>query len=360
MKKQLDAAASLLKQCLTQLKVDDLPISNYSRKYFYRYQSTGFSIFDRLTDIVSRGFERRRNQSEPSSIDYGGGLGLISLLIKAAGLGYVDYIDIARESAQDARTIASALKLPADHYHVGELYQVQNELIGRSLRPDMIFSSEVIEHIFDIEAFFDAVAFVIPDGGSVVFSTSANPLNPFVAFNLRRIQRRYEAPAEVFAESYVALRQAYIRNKLNDRRIDASVVLALAARTRGLVFEDIDEILTQFGTTGILPKELADPTNTCDPRNGCWCERLMNPHLLSSSLARRGFGIDVSAGQYVLTGGPFKNWTKLALNKLMVCFGSNALYFAPTYILSGTRLSRNSADIAKICVHGNMASMGHL
>ena len=107
----------------------------------------------------------------------------------------------------------------------------------------------------------------------------------------------------------------------------------LARRTRGLRQLDIIERVEHYVRSGELPKELAHPTNTCDPFTGNWDEHLMDPFELLVRLARHGFTGKVLPGYYPRYGRWSKHAFTGALNVLIAQTGTWSLRLAPHYIL---------------------------
>jgi hypothetical protein len=57
-------------------------------------------------------------------VDYGGGLGLMSMLARRLGVGRVIYNDIYPASCRDAELIARQLGIPANDYVTGHIESV--------------------------------------------------------------------------------------------------------------------------------------------------------------------------------------------------------------------------------------------
>ena len=89
---------------LHQLKDIDyhsLPISDYSRRYILRM----LPVLDYYLDIYHRCLKQmiralRKEPSDITMVDYGGGHGFLSLTAKELGIGRVIYIDINPQAVE--------------------------------------------------------------------------------------------------------------------------------------------------------------------------------------------------------------------------------------------------------------------
>ena len=203
-------------------------------------------------------------------LDYGGGWGLMGLLAKEAGVGQVTYLDIGPGIARAAQGVAEALELPIERFIVGD----ESELAGSF---NSVVSSDVLEHVYNPDRTFAAMAKVCEPGAYVFHQTGANPKNYHQRVTLRRLHLTEEPKLRA------------IRARIIAERIGAND--ALAAATRGLNAADLDAAIEKFRTDGTLPVP-DHPTNTCE-LSGYWLERLMDPYVVAGKLANAGFDAEV-------------------------------------------------------------------
>ena len=155
----LAAASDRLRTKLLDLDSAALGLSDYSRRYLEGTLVNGVSKLNMYAYLLLLAFDGTEEPGLPALgvVDHGGGNGLLSLLAREAGIGTVVYTDIIEESSQDARRLGAALGLEADAYVVGELDDLKEHLGASDVRIDAICSYDVIEHIYDIDAFLRAV-----------------------------------------------------------------------------------------------------------------------------------------------------------------------------------------------------------
>ena len=111
-------------------------------------------------------------------MDYGGGNGLLSLLARESRVGTVIYTDIEAASTADARRLASAIGLQADHYIAGELEDVTRHVRLAGIGVDAVCSYDVIEYIYDIDEYLREVPTISTEPLRLVFASGAKNANP--------------------------------------------------------------------------------------------------------------------------------------------------------------------------------------
>jgi len=322
-------------QLLQRLDVDSLNISDYNKIYFKKHVHCLTYSVNLALQIIETGFRDIDKPIESISIlEIGGGTGILSLLAKWLGFGKVVYSDTFKISCEDFEIISKALSLATDKIIVGGI----DEVFEHNTSIDLIVSRDVIEHIYDPEAFFKTCCKNY-EKSVMVHNTSANLYNLFQMSYFRRIQQKdeLEGNANQFKpgdsqESHYTLRYNFIKSILAD--LDENIIAKLASLTRGKMYSDIEKSVYEFKVSGKFPTELAHSTNTCDPANGNWTEHLLPFEAYESFVDKHKFRID---WKYA----PYDAWRNVGLKKLVILIlnflirntGLLARYLSPAIIL---------------------------
>lgn len=328
---------------LTRLDADGIDLSDYNRGYLKRYQAKLRSNLQKFGYILAWALSTNTKPlGDTVLLEYGGGLGILSLLAAEAGVGTVIYNDIYDVSCVDAETIAVLTKNHAQHYICGDLKDIKSFLREQSLSCDAVVCSDVIEHVYDIDEFLADLQRLSNGPLAVAMSTHANPLNPVLRRALAKKQIEVELEDRTYnrdhkkrdsLESYLSLRKKIIRNcasTLNDDEVDR-----LAAATRGMIDTDIRKAVLIYAETKIMPRTPDHPTNTCDPRTGNWADRLLHPAQLSESFGEAGFDVDILSGYYGTPDGFAKRLIAPLLDTAIRVFRRQGLRLAPYFVLRG-------------------------
>lgn len=210
-------------------------------------------------------------------LDYGGGWGLLGLLAKEAGAGSVTYLDINEGTARAVQTISAVLDLPLASVICGD----ESALHGMGERFNSVVSSDVLEHVYDPDRVFAAIAGVCEPGARVFHQTGANPRSLHQQVTLRRLHQMVEP--DLYAKRREVIAAAGVAAPDVDR---------LAVATRGLDHAGLDAAIAAFKASGAVPTP-DHPTNTCE-LNGYWYERLMEPEAVAAKMSAAGFRADVA------------------------------------------------------------------
>ncbi|MFC2000522.1 methyltransferase domain-containing protein [Chloroflexota bacterium] len=278
--------------CLDPLKLN---ISEYNQHYLQVHQRGLQGSMYRIACVVGGALvKHNRPLSELVLLDYGGGIGLLSLLATRLGVGTVIYNDIYDVSCRDASELGITLGCKADYYVCGDIDDVVSFCQG--LGCDAIVSSDVIEHIYNIDHWLGKLQLLCNDGATVVHATGVSMTH----YPARKWAMREQTLAETRGRKkewgykerdcftpYYADRLKIISNYANTLNEDE--LGRLAYLSRGLAKEDILRAVNHYIETGQSPSPIGHPTNTCDPYTGNWMEHLMNPYYLSEVLRCNGF-----------------------------------------------------------------------
>jgi hypothetical protein len=333
-------AKKILMDKLKKINVDDLAISDYNKRFMGEHLkdlNTIYTILDTYSYLLSLA-----NLTKDSIVmDYGGGSGLLSLLIKETGAITV-YNDIYDVSCHDAQVIANAIGNIADYYIQGDIDDAIQFLTEKRIKCDVIIAYDVIEHIYNITDYFYKLQYISDKSLIVIMASGANSLNPIINRRLMRQQivieneDRPDIKGHKERDSLSAYRK--IREKIiMNENVDGDDLGILVDRTRGMIESDIIKCVKGYLKTGVLPSNPLHSTNTCDPYTVNWAEHLINPYQLKAILDETGFKAKVMSGYYAKNRNLLKECACLILNAGISFLGSQGVRLAPYYIVYGAR-----------------------
>lgn len=276
---------------------------------------------------------------ESTFIDYGGGSGLLSFLAKEIGFGTVVYNDLNMTRVYEAEIISKKINCRIDHYVHGDIEDLINYLNQNEIKPDLICSFDVLEHIFDIESWIASLSKINYDF-VLVFMTSANSRNPIIANRLRKLQIRSEyyggtnnirKDDTFFDNSIFEERRNIIRNRypgLGSNDLDH-----LTLKSRGLKVKGIEKMVEDFIETGVVNYELTHPTNTCDPYTGSWVERLIDLKQLEGIINKQNLRVEFHNSSFAYSKNKILNIAKYILNQFIKFSGPNSLLLSPAFTM---------------------------
>lgn len=344
--RQINGAAERLGPKLEPLQADDLPISELYRNILGETQdnlTVTLQLFGYVLAWSLRGVDKPLE--EVTLIEVGGGLGMLSLLAKEAGVGTVVYNDIYEAACTDAKEVAARLEIPADHYVAGDIEDLLRATRDLDLEIDSVGSYDVIEHVYDIDSYLAQLAQLPGPALTIAMASGANMYKPAYRDWIMPFQRQCELEGREEEGSalyerdtlrpYVKIRQEMIENCAPG--LAEGDVKRLVTHTRGMRQDDIEKTTRAFMDTGSLPPVLVHPTNTCDPYTGNWQEHLMNPNDLVAVLNRAGFDAGWLSG-YFSGRSPIlaKRSAAKVVNAGMRLFNKPGIRFAPYYMIYGT------------------------
>ena len=341
----IDSAASRLHDKLQNLDVASLPISDYNERYLGNKLKGLPNTLRELSFALSWAIASSDIPvDELVLLDYGGGSGTMSLLAKELNMGAVIYNDIYDVSCRDARVIAESIGNQADYYVQGDIDDVMSFLRRESISCTTIVSSDVIEHIYDIEGFLRKLR-ALSDGSLGAFmSSDANMLHPLKNRSLMRMQveaeykrrdKRWGHKERDCLRAYSDVREEMIRGQ--GKGLTEHDIQQLVAATRGMMERDIKDWVDRYVAMGELPPEPNHATNTCDPYTGNWAEHLMDPYLLRDILSEEGFQVEVLGGYYGRPRSAVKRIVADSLNLAIHAFRRQGIRIAPFFALCARR-----------------------
>lgn len=307
---------------LEKLDIEKLKIADHCL-YYLRASHLKRLFFSIQTSahLLYRSIQKSgKNLKEIVLMDYGAGVGTLYMLAKMIGCRLVVYNDLLTEWKDTAYAISSAVNVHVDKYVVGDIEATVDELKNDGINCDIIISRNVIEHIYKLGSFYDAI-FNYNPSALVYSSTTANYYNP--ASNIKHVlwHNKWE-------KVYQAQRKEIIRRLAP--ATTSEELIRLARDTRGLGGADLESYVVNPRLSSDSKKEVSVRTNTCDPFTGVWAE-----HLLKFSEYRELIG----DGRYKISFAPgfwdthykkpWKNLLGWILNPLIKAAGTAGIVLSP-------------------------------
>lgn len=332
----------IFEEKLHAVDVQSLAIAPYCKRYLnHLLQNSKYylSIYASVLDKVKK--ESSKPTVETHLLDYGAGNGLLGLFAKCCGFGKVTINDIDESFLSASKVLANKMNIDVEHFILGDLEDVKKEASSEKI--DALVATDLIEHIYDLDAFVATMASLNPELISV-FTTGSNPENYFKVRQLMKLQNRDEYVGgkaddallfgHVAHESYLKIREKIIKDVAPD--MDEYIILKLAKLTRGKNKSDIINAVKKFKETKELPLLIDHPSNTCHPETGSWTERLMPISTYKSIFRHHQFELQISSGFYNHYQPGLKGTALLFLNKIKLIFG---LKLDPFIFLTGKKLT---------------------
>ena len=300
--------------------INDVSTELYCKKYLTHLLEHTTYYIAIYADVLQKLIEHSsKNKESISLIDYGAGNGLLGIFAKFCGFEKVYINDLDAKFLNASQKLAIQLNIKIDGYILGDISEVQEYF--KYTAPDGIVGTDVIEHIYNLKDFFTCLQQINQSLVSV-FTTASNPENYFKVRMLKKLQLKDELKGgtpddnalfgEYPLEPFIKIREQIIR-KHADNLSDTSI-MDLAKATRGKNEEDIIAVVEQYTISGKLPAPPADDTNTCNPLNGSWTERILSLKEYATLYKSAGFKPKFYNGFYNEYEGGFKKYFKKILN----------------------------------------------
>ena len=344
--KQISNAIEKLFSKLQKLNLSNLPISAYNRAYLKRYINNYPFYTFLYTQLLTKAIKKlKKSISESTFVDYGGGCGMLSYLAKELGFKYVVYNDIYEISIDDTQTISKNMNISIDYFIHGDVTKFVQTINDNNIKPDLICSFDVLEHIYNLEKWFTSIV-DIKSNFSLLFMTSANSSNPYIVNRLKKLQIKaeYKGLEKTVGwkkidlnTSFLEARKKIIRNEFPQLKYDE--VQKLSLKTRGLRKSDIELVVKTYIESGEINYKIKHPTNTCDPFNGNRTENLIDLNPLKIFIKNLDLKVDITNSHYSYSNNKILNIPKYVLNLIITIFGPRHLLFSPTYTLEVEKLN---------------------
>ncbi len=344
MKNRIEKASKILKQKLLSIDFDKyefkIGYENYLKNYIEMYDV----IIQRYMAIIQNNFDNNDLKNK-SFMDYGGGTGILSLLAKLAGIGYVCYVDISKDYADSFSKLAKEINIEVDDVLIANYNELDPER-----QFDVIANYDVLEHIDKPLLCFINLKKHLKKDGVIYMGSGANKYN-YISYYLNIIKHKKVEPLNINSKNHKK-RYEYIRDKYE--LLSKKAVRKLAFATRGLKFSSIDAFIELYLIIGYKPS-LWIKTNTAPPENGVWSEHCFDFFNFAKELNSYFSKAKVELGYYPIAKPkfekpvfnrsklfsliyPFLRYLSLFLAPVLNFFisflpGKSAFYIAPYYII---------------------------
>lgn len=318
----LQEKAEHLFQLMHTIRVNELGLSEHGVLYFVgsHYKRLFFSIQTSAHILYNSITLSKKNVDEVVIMDYGAGIGSLYILAKMIGCKKVIYNDILEEWKQNALLIARAIEIDVDEYIVGDIDQTLEILNQKGITCDIITSRNVIEHIYQLDAFYTSIHLQQPSA-IVYSSTTANFHNP--AMNLQHVVHHTNTE-----KVYLKHRIDFIQAKYPSLKQNS--VLQLAKRTKGFEKKGIQLAAQKFIESGVLPNPINIYTNTCEIEYGVWAENLIPFKMHRKYANKSGFDCAIQPGFWdTHYANKLVNSTTSIFNRIMQLIPSISFLLAP-------------------------------
>ncbi len=329
-------------ETIQKLDTSKLAIDSYS--YYYlnhllHHRKYYLEIYRCVLNHVLKNSTKKK--SEMVVIDYGSGNGLLGFFAKHCGFGTIINIDISEEFCTSQHTLLKTNKLKIDEIFCGD---IESFCKTSSVVPDALIGTDVIEHIYDLEKFFNILS-SININLITVLTTASNDKNWLKKRKLMRIQQKDEWKGNISSETnkeempFREIRRGIVKDIIGSE--SKQEIEKLVTYTRGLNKHDIEEACKKYLMSKELPKPLQHPTNTCDPITGSWTERLLSYQEYHNIYEKYQFKLSVMNGFYNTYQPIPKGSFMCLLNYLIKKTRKLGNFISPFIILVGIRTLRN-------------------
>lgn len=332
------------KRKLRRIDVASLKLSEYPA-YYARHIGNHLdyyvSIYLQVIELAVNA--AKKDVASLTVLDFGCGNGFLGLLAKQLGFKQVWLCDVSPDFLQAAERTAQAAAIELDGFIHGDISVVLTYFQSENVVPDIVLSTDVIEHIYDLENLFQSLQALNPSLISV-FTTASNPNNFRKVKSLHKEQYKDEwighgdltdnnrAEKGFSALSFYEQRKLIISNEFG--QLPTEMVSELARLTRGKAVNDILESVRTYLNSGILPHPPTDVHWVCDPNTGSWTERILPLKTYRGLANRSGFHLHWVNGFYNASGrGALSSLIVRQLNWLLKNSRGVGKFFAPYIVL---------------------------
>jgi 2-polyprenyl-3-methyl-5-hydroxy-6-metoxy-1,4-benzoquinol methylase len=285
-------------------------VQNYLNEYLKSIDNQ-ISYYERIISLAG-------DINNKVILDIGCGFGVFAIVAKKCGAKKVIAIDNDEHFLDAARKVTGMMNsnidirmLPAE-----EIESLKGENI------DVAFSSNFIEHVYDLKEHFKKVNLALNKNGIYVTETSMNALNLKSIKRLRPIHKNkeYFGPEAYFDKRKELLKSKF--NNLSDKEINM-----LSKKLNKFAKADLITSVNNYLTSGKIKNNYFDLLfNTCDPDSGFWPDKLLNPFHVKRYGRIAGFKSKLSR--------PIKSWRKIYFPRTILRFIKNLFdSIAPFWII---------------------------
>ncbi len=321
------------------LAVDPFTISTipYCRNYLLHIINHRAYYLRIYSMVLSKVAEYSRKPIQDISLlEVGAGNGVLGIFASYCGFGNVYINDADQRFTSAASALSKKMNIP-----VTDCFTADASLLKQwRVKPDAVIGTDVIEHIYDLEDFFETIctlnSAIVP-----VFTTASNPMNARIVERLRKLQIQDEYHGTIHQTGVHASDEPHhsylsIRKEIIERQhiLEATMIDDFAKRTRGLNEQDILLALAKYQSGKVLPVPLNDPCNTCHPITGSWTERILPIAVYRELYQKHGLDFFIFNGFYNSQKQGFRGMVNKTLNMALKLIG---IRIAPFIVFAGSK-----------------------
>lgn len=292
---------------LQQIPTSIITCCDYHRNYLVRLQ-TDAPYYVKLWGHVLQQALRylSKKKEEAHFFDFGCGQGLFGVYAKLTGWQQVSMMDMHEHCVLNAQNICNHLGFANVRVGKGKEEAVADFFEAKPT-PDVLVSTDVIEHVYDIPKMLTQFKASLPNT-ILVFTTGAIAENPLRSKHMKRLQHEDEwGTTDALQTStdnpYAGMNFRLVRRKIIEKAahhqpLRAEELEDLITRTRGQNEADIISSVIKYQKDGTLPTSPIHPTNTCDPISSSWTERLLTIPEYKRIFNSCGYQLDILPGFY--------------------------------------------------------------
>lgn len=328
-------------QMLAKVDCEKLSPHAYCRHYFERIRSNSGYYLKIYTAVLEEVLVNAKLSKEKIVLmDYGCGNGVLGLFAKHCGFGKVLFCDLDSYFIAATDQLSLELNIQPDGLLCGDVSSIKWHFFDRGI--NALVGMDVIEHIYDLNAFFKTLNsmnnFMV-----TVMTTASNPENPLIVRKLRSLQKRDEwkglspeaaaLTGELPHESFRAIREKLIRRSMPNA--SDKIVRMLVDKTRGMDKSSLLTYLEIYQVNKRMPPALTDLTNTCNPLTSSWTERILSLQDYRNIYNKQGYVVSFKPGFYDTNKIGLKKYAALLMNRMIPTFG---MKIAPFFMLTGKNI----------------------
>lgn len=316
---------------LQQIPTSIITCCDYHRNYLTRLQNDApyyVKLWGHVLQQALRYLPKKKEQAH--FFDFGCGQGLFGAYAKFTGWQEVSMMDMHQHCVENAQKICNHLGFPNVRIGKGKEEAVA-DFFETSSKPDVLVSTDVIEHVYDIKKMLAQFKAALPNT-ILVFTTGAIAENPLRSKHMKRLQWEDEwGETDALQTStdnpyagmnFRMVRRKIIENASSHKPLPAEALEDLITRTRGQNNVDILSSVTKYLKDGTLPPLPTHPTNTCDPISSSWTERLLSISEYKKIFNSCGYQIEIHPGYYNdVSNSGIKRISLKLLNNFVQFFG---------------------------------------
>ncbi|UEG49056.1 class I SAM-dependent methyltransferase [Ferruginibacter lapsinanis] len=309
---------------LKNFDASTLPTDDFFKDYFANHHLGKRLIFS-IKSSAHILYQSIKKTNKPigsiNIVDYGAGLGTLFMLGSLLNVKRLIYNDHLPEWKNNAAIICNSLNIPVTDYITGDIADVIHYADRTGFKFDIIASRNVIEHIYDLSAFYKQIN--THNASAIVYSTTtANYQNPAAHLQHILIHKKTEK------KYFIAQRREQIKKIKKD--ITEEQLDELVSITRGRALHDFTNAVNDYLQKKNIKEVPYLNSNTVDCTNGVWAEHLLAKSTYALIIQSAGFKMEYSAGFWDTNyKSPVANFLAGCLNLFIQLLGKKGYIISP-------------------------------